>query len=277
MHGPDAALTWVVGYILEWMLSLDNLFVFHLVFKTYATPKDQVHKAVFAGIIGAVVMRMIFFMVVSTLLSCFGWIRWPLGALLVWSGIEAARGDASDDDRDVKDTRLMKFLTWCLGSRVVDWYDKDGALFVKDASGRLQVTCLFVVVICLEVTDLIFAIDSVTAKIAQIPEHFTAFSSSVLAMYALRTMFFIIEDMVEMFELLSYGLCLILVFIGVELMFAHYLTLPNSSVLIIILSVFLVCVAGSKVKAKCCATRETPETDGSTGGTDLNTPIQIVS
>jgi tellurite resistance protein TerC len=245
--GRTAAFEWATGYLLEWMLSMDNLFVFHLVFQTYKTPEKQIHKAVFVGIIGAVVMRMLFFMVVSTLLRLFGWFRWPFGALLIYSGIEAARSE-DDEDEDISDRRLIRSLKWCLGSRLHEDYDPDGeACFIWDKeSGKLKVTILVMVITCLEFADILFALDSVSAKIAQIPDQYIAFSSSVIAMYGLRAMFFIIQDLVHMFELLKYGLCLILIFIGVELMFAKYLHLASSTVCILIVGIFVVCIIASR-------------------------------
>jgi len=247
--GHQKACEWCSGYILEWMLSMDNLFVFHLIFKTYKTPANHIHKAVFVGVIGAVVMRLFFFMVVSTLLRLFRWVRFPFGMLLIWSGVEAAKG--GDDDTEVKDTMLMRGLRWLFGARLSDKYDPEGAsMVIRDSDGRLKATMLVVVICCLEFTDILFAVDSVSAKVAQIPDQYLAFSSSVIAMYGLRAMFFIVKDLVEAFDLLQYGLCLILVFIGIELMFAKYLHLASSTVCIMIVSVFVICIFGSTVKKK---------------------------
>jgi len=247
--GSKKAVQWCAGYLLEWMLSMDNLFVFHLVFAAFKTPKTQIHKAVFVGIIGAVVMRMFFFMIVSTLLHVLHWVRFPFGVLLVYSGIEAARAD-DDEDMDLEDTRLVRVLRRILGDRLSETYDKSdvGAMFVYTEKGRLQVSMLLVVTLCLEVSDIMFALDSVSAKVAQIPDQYIAFSSSVIAMYGLRAMFFIVKDLVDMFDLLKYGLCAILVFIGIELMFAHYIKLSSTSVLVIIVAVFAVSICGSFAK-----------------------------
>jgi len=112
------------------------------------------------------------------------------------------------------------------------------------------VTLLFLVITSLECTDVLFALDSVSAKVAQIPNQYLAFSSSVLAMYGLRAMFFIVKDLVDMFELLQYGLCLILVFIGIELMLSDYINMSSTTVCVLIASVFAVCVCAS-VALKC--------------------------
>jgi len=228
---------------------MDNLFVFHLVLEAFRTPAKQVHKAVFIGIIGAVLIRMVFFMVVSTLLHVSHWIRFPFGLLLIWSGIEAAKG--GDDDVNLEDTRLVRSMKWVLGSRLHEGYDEHGIrAFKYGADGKLQVTLLFLVIASLECTDVLFALDSVSAKVAQIPNQYLAFSSSVLAMYGLRAMFFIVKDLVAMFELLQYGLCLILVFIGIELMLADYIHMSSATVCVLITSVFAVCVSGS-VALRC--------------------------
>jgi len=247
--GSNAAVEWCSGYLLEWMLSLDNLFVFHLIVAAFKTPKTQIHKAVFVGIIGAVVMRMVFFMVVSTILHVMHWIRFPFGLLLVWSGIEAARAD-DDEDLDAEDTRLLFVFRWILGDLLHEKYDESdvGAMFVYTDQGRLQVSMLLVVTACLEVSDIMFAVDSVSAKLAQIPDAYIAFSSSAIAMYGLRAMFFIVKDLIVMFDLLKYGICLILVFIGIELMLANYIHLSSTTVLIAIGAVFIVSICGSYAK-----------------------------
>merc|ERR550514_1089756 len=114
----------------------------------------------------------------------------------------------------------------------------------------MQLTLLVPVVIILEVWDVVFAIDSVSAKVAQIPDQFMNYSSTVFAMFGLRAMFFIIHDLVQYFELLKYGLCFILVFIGMELMFEDYVKLPASVVTILIATVFAVCCIGSIIKER---------------------------
>lgn len=135
-------------------------------------------------------------------------------------------------------------------------------MFIQGNGGKTQVTLLFVVVACLECTDVIFALDSVGAKVAQIPQQYIAFSSSVLAMFGLRAMFFIIRDLLDAFALLKYGLCIILVFIGTELMLADYISLSASTVCLILLSVLTACIAGSILKKHVSA--------GDARGTDAN-------
>merc|ERR1719161_123760 len=124
-------------------------------------------------------------------------------------------------------------------------------------------TLLVMVIACLEFTDTVFALDSVSAKVAQIPDQYLAFSSSVLAMFGLRAMFFIIKDLVEMFDLLKYGLCLILIFIGCELMFARWIKLSSATVCIMIVGVFVVCIIASRARQAVMAARELRKSSGS--------------
>jgi len=263
--GKELALNWCTGYLLEWILSMDNLFVFHIVFEAYKTPAKQTHKAVFLGIVGAVVIRMIFFIAVSGLLNAFQWVRYPFGALLIWSGIQAARGE--DEEEDVKDTYIVRGCKWVFGKRLLDDYDPDGRLVVQSQDGTTQFTLLVLVVAILELSDVVFALDSVSAKIAQIPHQYIAFSSTCLAMYGLRSLFFIIKDLVEMFDLLQYGLCLILVWIGLELMLSHWLHVGAGAVCILIASIFLVFTLASVARRRCVpeAEAEAPSPKGPAG------------
>lgn len=251
-YGREDGFDWCSGYILECLLSMDNLFVFHLIFKVYKTPKELLHEALFFGILGAIIFRLIFFLVIGTLVNLVFWVRFVFGLLLVVSGVQAAYTvDDDDDDDSVLQSWSVRFLKSCLGSRMTEAYDKTtNRLFTYDSNGRLQATLLVFVILCLELTDIIFAIDSVSAKIAQIPNQYIAYSSSVLAMFGLRSLFFIIEDLVGYFVLLKYGICIILIFIGMELVLADFIDLSPITVCGVIFSVFTVCIAGSAVKSR---------------------------
>lgn len=248
-YGMQAGCDWLTGYFLEWLLSMDNLFVFHLIFKVYKTPKVLLHKALFFGIIGAVFFKMIFFLFIGSLIHMVHWLRFLFGGLLIYSGVEAAISD-DDEDEDVESTISVRLLRRCLGSRLKNTYNTvDQRLFVWE-DGRLCMTMLVHVILCLEFTDILFAVDSVSAKVAQIPNQYIAYSSSVFAMFGLRAMFFIVKDLVDLFELLKYGICIILVFIGLELMLSDFIHLDSRTVCFIIMSVFMVSMMGSVVKKK---------------------------
>jgi len=246
--GADAATQWCAGYALEWLLSLDNLFVFHLVFRAYSTPRVLLQKALFIGILGAVICRMGFFAIIGSLMGIFHWMRLVFGLVLIYSGIQAARGD-EDEDEDVAENFFVRCFRHVCGSRLRSEYDPHGRLIVwSETSGRCEMTLLVPVIVCLVAVDLLFALDSVSAKVAQIPSLYLAYSSSVIALFGMRSMFFIIQRLVDWFELLKYGLCAILVFIGLELILEPVVNLPASALLVVIFSVFIVSIAGSAAR-----------------------------
>lgn len=241
-QGMEKGTMWLSGYLLEFLLGLDNLFIFHLIFNTYSVPKEQIHKALFLGILGAVVFRMIFFLFLSTLLHLVHVCRLACGVLLIFSGIQAAKGDK---ESDVSELYIVCFLRRLLGDRLLERYDTEQCRLFLVEDGKVKVTLLFAVITCLEVIDILFAVDSVSAKVAQISDHYVAYSSSVLAVFGLRSLFFVLRDLVDCFELLQYGLCFILIFIGVELFVEDYVKLSAQVVCLVILAVFFVCILAS--------------------------------
>jgi len=243
--GNVSGIEWFTGYCLEWLLSMDNLFVFHIIFRLYGTPREALHKALFFGIVGAIVSRLCFFVVVSSLLEFVSWFRFAAGIFLMWSGIQCAREEEDDDEASLQDYSAIRFLKSCLGSRLLPTYGEDSRSLMVNQGSQLCFTLLVPVIFTLEITDLVFALDSVSAKAAQIPDYWVSVSSSILAMFGLRAMFFVIQDLVDLFKLLKYGLCFILVFIGMELMVSDFVQLPPQAVCAVILSVFIISVAGS--------------------------------
>mmetsp|Transcript_31121 Transcript_31121/g.72454 ORF Transcript_31121/g.72454 Transcript_31121/m.72454 type:complete len:478 (-) Transcript_31121:167-1600(-) len=248
-YGWNDGIEWTTGYILEWMLSMDNLFVFHLIFQVYQTPPGMQNKALFVGVTGAVILKLLFFVIIGLLVHLMSWVRFFFGALLIYSGIEAIRSE--DEDHDPSDSFFVWLVKLTLGDRLWEHYDLEGnSIFMKSPQdGRWSATLLFMVIMCLELTDVIFAVDSVSAKVGQIPNMYIAYSSSVLAIFSLRAMFFVINDLVAIFEHLKYGICLILVFIGFELIGSEWIDLPPMTVCIVIVSVFLLSILSSIPKA----------------------------
>jgi len=242
--------SWLTGYFLEWILSIENLFVFTLVFEAYKTPQNQMHKAVFIGILGAAAMRLAFYLLLNSLLQLFMWFKYVVGAFLVWSGIEMGRS-GDDDDYDITETKLVKGFKWMLGDRLREAYDPNGpSVFMWSDSGHLQVTVLFLVIFCNEIIDIVFAVDSVSAKLTQIPSEYISFSSTIVAMFGLRAGFFIIHDLVEMFETLKYGLCFILIFVGWDLLLHRWIHIPVVGVCFVILGIFAFSIVVSLCKKK---------------------------
>jgi tellurite resistance protein TerC len=273
-RGAVDAFSWGTGYILEWMLSIDNLFVFHRIFEVFKTPDDQKHKPLFYGIIGAIVFRMGFFLVGELMMKHVWWIHFVFGAFLIYTGIKAIQID--DDEEESPD---QGWLFQVILSRIsyVDRYDKNGRFFVpvivnkdgeeeyledgadtpclsprkaQEAVVEWRATRLMLVVVCLEITDLIFAVDSVSAIVAQIPDLFLAYTACVFAMLGLRALFFAIDELVKIFSLLNYGVAFILIFLGLKLILKSWVHFPPEVVCAILISTLLLSVFASLVKEK---------------------------
>jgi tellurite resistance protein TerC len=247
-YGPNLGMYWLVGYALEWMLSFDNLFAFQLLFRTYCVPSDVQEKAVFWGVIISIASRAVLFCCLSYVASVIIYFQPVLGMFLVYMGIKALQDDVAESD-NVADLVVVRMLKNLLGSRLKEsWEPENNGFFLRDEEGKLCVTLLMPLTIGVIVFDFIFAIDSVTAKVAQIPNQYIAYSSSVLAMLGLRAMFFVLDDMVKYFELLRYGVAFVLVFIGAELTCASRFHVPNFVVLAVIMFIIAVCILGSVFK-----------------------------
>lgn len=238
-QGEELFFQWGAGYLFEWILSIDNLFLFHLVFRNFRTPEALIHKALFLGIIGAVLFRMAFFVLFHSLLHLHWLFRYLFGTLLIASGIQAAT-EGNEDREDVTTSPIVDTLRRFIGPRFHDAYDLDGGIFVRK-NGLLCATLLVPVILCLEITDAVFAVDSVSVKVAQIPDQFMNFSSSVFAMFGARAMYFVIHHAMKYLELMKYGLCFILVFIGLQMVCSDFVKLSASSICLLLLSVFLIC------------------------------------
>jgi tellurite resistance protein TerC len=247
--GTSAGADWFLGYLLEVVLSIDNVFVFHLVFSSFRPPLEQQHKAMYLGVIGALVARLFLFLALGTVVHTVRWVRLLMGFLLIYSGIKATMDDEGEEEDDPADNIVVRAVSSCLGSRLLTTYDNEGRIFYCDENGRLHATMLLPLIFCVEAVDVIFAMDSLSAKVAQIKNPYAAYSSSAFAILMLRALFFLLRDMVDYFTHLKYGLCIILVFIGMELLAADFVELPSSALCLAISAVFLISVLSS-IRAK---------------------------
>jgi len=258
-HGARDGVDWFVGYALEWMLSLDNLFAFQFIMRAYSAPPAIQHKALFCGVLGAMVWRLLMFFAIGFLMHSIHYVQFVFGFILIYQGVQALRGD--DEDTDPNEMLFIRGLKMCLGSRLLDSYDLENhRVFVWDENGRLCATLMVPLIFCIELSDLIFAVDSVSAKVAQIPNQYIAYSSSVLALLGLRAMYFVIDDLVRYFDQLKYGVCFILVFIGGELMISGRYQLPEWVVCIVIVSVCNFCIVLSLLNRLIWHTPATSDT-----------------
>jgi tellurite resistance protein TerC len=246
-RGKADTLAWVTGYIVEIALSMDNLFVFHLVFKTFhVTRSDQVMKALSIGIYGAIILRVIFILSLSALFELNYVVDIIVGLVLIASGLLTLY---DDDDEDVEDLMTVRFFKWVFGTRLTEKDTRnDCRLFTEDDSGKTQITILCLVVCVISVVDVFFAVDSVGSKTGQIKNVYINLSSSLMAVFCLRALYFIIKDLNDYFAYVKYGICAILCFVGGEMVVSRWFPVPLGIMCMIIALLFVVSVIASVLK-----------------------------
>ncbi len=210
--GPKQTLEYFTGYILEQSLSVDNLFVFVLVFGFFRVPTQYHHRVLFWGIIGAIVMRLAFILIGTALIERFGFILYFFGAFLVYTGIQLFR--AGENDEPAIDKNPLIRLTRRLVPMTEDYHGEK--FFIRNA-GKLLATPLLLVLIVVESTDLIFAVDSIPAVIAVTKEPFIIFTSNVMAILGLRSLYFLLAGAMDRFYYLKPALAIILTFVGLKM------------------------------------------------------------
>jgi len=241
---PQTALTFLTGYLIEESLSVDNIFVIVLIFQYFAVPAQYQHRVLFWGILGALVMRGLFIGLGAALLARFEWIIYIFGALLVITGVRMALKQDEEFDGDqnpvVKAVRRVMPLT--------DGYR--GKHFFSVENGKRYATPLFLVLLLVEATDLIFAIDSIPAIFGITRDPFLVFTSNIFAVMGLRSLFFLLAHVVTKFHLLKYGLALILTFVGVKMIIEHWVHIPILLSLGVVLAVLALSIVGSLIWPK---------------------------
>lgn len=218
---PQSSLDFFTGYLIEKSLSVDNIFVFILVFSYFGVPAKFQHKVLFWGIFGALVMRFLFIFLGVALIERFEWIIYIFGAFLVYTGIKMA----FELEKEVHPERnpLLK-----LTRKIIPVTNKfDGANFFTKINGKLMATPLFVVLIVIETTDLVFAIDSIPAILAITTDEFLVYSSNAFAILGLRALYFALNGVMKLFHYLHYGLAAILSFVGVKMLLAEFYHVPT--------------------------------------------------
>lgn len=215
-YGADAAFfkskEFLTGYLIELSLSVDNLFVFLLIFNYFQVPKKFQHRVLFWGIFMALVLRMVMIFAGAELVEKFHWILYLFGAFLVYTGINMLR---EDEDFHPDENFVVKLTTRFV--RISKHYDGENFI-VRDESGRLAGTLLLLVLIVINVVDLVFAVDSIPAIFGITTDRFIVYTSNIFAILGLRTFFFLLLGMAEKFHFLKYGLAFVLSFIGVKML-----------------------------------------------------------
>jgi tellurite resistance protein TerC len=247
-HGRTATLEFVTGYVIELSLSIDNLFVFLVIFRYFKVEGANQHKVLFWGILGALVMRGIFILAGVGLMNRFHWIVYFFGALLLYSGYKLLRqGDAEVHPEKNPILRLFRRFVPVTKEYV------GGRFFVRRPG--LYATPLFVVLIVVETTDVLFAVDSIPAVLAITLNAFIVYTSNVFAILGLRSMYFALAGMMDIFHYLHYGLATVLMFIGAKMLMSHYVAVPTWAALAIV-----ALVLGTSVAASILFPRRKPRT-----------------
>ena len=243
-RGPTTALEFLTGYLLEKSLSVDNIFVFILIFSYFRVPAEYQHKVLFWGILGALVMRAIFIAVGVTLIHKFHWIIYVFGGFLIFTGIKLA----AEQDKEIHPEKNPVLKLFKRIMPVSHEFDKDRFFTMK--AGLRHATPLFIVLLVVETTDVIFAVDSIPAVLAITHDPFIVYTSNVFAILGLRALYFAMAGIMVLFHYLNYGLSVILVFVGVKMVIADFYKIPIPVALGFIALVLALSVAASLIWKK---------------------------
>lgn len=241
--GVDVAeqksLEFLTGYVIEKSLSVDNVFVFLLIFSAFAVPPEYQRRVLLYGVLGAIVMRAIMILAGAWVVREFSWVLYLFGAFLVITGIRMLV--AVDEKPDLEKNPVLRFARRHL--RVTDGFR--GERFTVREGGVLFVTPLFLALLMVELSDLVFAVDSIPAIFAITSDPFIVFTSNIFAIMGLRALYFLLADVADRFHLLKYGLAMVLAFVGMKMLVAPWFHLPPVVSLGIILTTLAVSVVAS--------------------------------
>jgi tellurite resistance protein TerC len=238
------ALEYLTGYLIEKSLAVDNVFVWITLFNFFAVPAAYQKRVLLYGVLGAIVLRAILIYVGALLLAQFHWILYVFGAFLLYTGVHMVR--AADDEPNLADNRILRWMRKHI--RITEVYHHDRFFVVQQ--GLRYATPMFVVLVLVEITDVIFAVDSIPAIFAVTGDPFIVFTSNIFAILGLRAMYFLLADMAQRFHLLKYGLAAILVFIGVKMLLLDIYKIPTGMALGVVGLILAVSVVASLMTSK---------------------------
>ena len=241
-RGPEKALEFLTGYLIEYSLSVDNIFVFLLIFSYFRVPSQYSHKVLFWGILGALLMRAIFIISGVKLIQNFHWLIYIFGGFLVLTGIKMAL----QKDKEIHPERNPVLRIFRKLMPVTDRYEED-KFFVKRGT-KYFATPLFIVLLVVETTDVIFAADSIPAILGITLDPFIVYTSNVFAILGLRALYFALAGIMQLFHYLHYGLSAILVFVGVKMLLADIYKIPVGIALGVVAGILLISVISSIIK-----------------------------
>lgn len=251
--GSDKAMEFLAGYLIEKSLSVDNIFVFIMIFSYFAVPAIHQHRILFWGILGALMMRAIFIAAGAALLTAFHWIIYIFGGFLIITGIKMffAGEEKIEPEKNPAVVLLRRWMP--ITSKF------DGQRFFVRIDGRLWATPLFVVLLVIETTDVIFAVDSIPAIFAITLDPFIVYTSNIFAILGLRALYFLLAGILDMFRYLKVGLSFVLCFVGGKMMIVDLYKIPIGVSLGVVAGILLISILASLVKPKLAAV----QTEGS--------------
>lgn len=253
--GEQSAMEFLTGYLIEKSLSVDNLFVFILIFNYFGVAPKYHHKLLFWGVLGALVLRAIFILVGVALIAKFHFLIYIMGAFLIYTGIKMAF--SHDNEIDPENNPLVKWASKYLPMKRTS---EEGKFFVRE-NGKLFATPLFLVLIMIESTDVVFAVDSIPAILAISKDPFIVYTSNVFALLGLRALYFALAGIIQLFHYLHYGLSLILAFIGVKLVLSDIYHIDMKYALIGVGAILALSIIASLLFPKKDAELPTPPTN----------------
>ncbi|TYR38086.1 TerC family protein [Sphingobacterium phlebotomi] len=244
LYNKTLSLEYLTGYVVEYALSVDNIFVMVLLFSSFGIPEKYYHKVLVWGIIGAIILRCIFIFVGAALIAKFGWILYVFGAFLVYTGIMMYLNRNKEEEVDPQNHPVVKFMSkyFKVTSRM------DGGRFFHIENGVRYMTPLFLVLLVIEFTDLIFAVDSIPAIFSVTKDPYIVFFSNIFAVLGLRSMFFLLVNIIDKFHYLKVGLAFLLIFIGAKMLLHSWLEelgFQTVHSLIIIISILAISIVAS--------------------------------
>ena len=249
LYNQNLGIEFLTGYVIEYALSVDNIFVIVLIFSAFAVPEKYYHRVLFWGILGAIVMRFIFIFAGAALINQFAWILYVFGAFLIFTGLKMFFSKEEDDEIDPENHKVVKFA-----SKFFAIHPKyEGKRFFYKVNGKKFITPLFLVLLIVEFTDLIFAVDSIPAIFSVTKDAYIVFFSNIFAIMGLRSMFFLLVNIIHKFHYLKTGLAILLTFIGSKMLAHHYLKLwgfTTEHSLLIILFILTTSIVASLVFPK---------------------------
>jgi len=255
-HGTQAGTEFLTGYMIEWSLSIDNVFVFALIFSFFKVPAEYQYRVLFWGVVSALIMRGVLIATGAALLASFSWIIFIFGGFLIFSGIRIALHDDSKADPSRNPVvRIFKRF-------VPTSDDYDGQKFFTRKNGKLLATPLLTVLVAVEATDLVFAVDSIPAIFAVTDEPFIVFTANALAILGLRSLYFALSGIMHKFVYLKFGLAIVLVFVGAKMLMKDIYHMPGLVSLGVVISVLAVAAAASLIATRM---NGVPEVEGAEG------------